>query len=910
MVRGLLMIINIVRMCIAVTLFATTGVWALAQTMGTPIGGMGTGYVKFNARTGNFAASGKVPPAASDGVSEFSNKQSSSSGFYFFANGQSKIKATTNTEDAKCPLYTADFGATGGVTFTLKAFGPFIPGSSALNEKLAVSPLAFLEITAINGNTSATDVGAAMEFSNQSASGTNLLGGANAGTNDAGMNNAAITFAGAAAAGNAYLLADCDISGATFSAGAVGSFATTGALTNGAGNLVAAKCSIPAGGSARFKFVLSWWRQFVSTTDRYGTGAPDADNYYYHNFYTDSKAAAQFGMQNFDGVKGGVMSIVNRVMACNFPDWYRDRLLNNLYPMIQNAVCAKDGRVAFWEGHYPIIGTLDQGEHASLWYTFNWPSNQWRELQFWARTAHKGVGESADLLGQIHHDFNKAPSAWTADAHFMCPWDDYLRTDYWWVPNTTDWSDLNSMFIFKAYELMLATGDLDSMRIYFPRVKTTADRIIKQCAAAGAGVHIPSQSKSTYDATGLLTPQYASGTALTAWLAVAEMAKFVGQDSVATRFTNWYNLARAEFRSVCFNSSFGTGRDYAEGDVAGYSWAHYFGFPATMDSDFVATGCDRLWSYYSPSADLRSKLGAWHFYTYDHWGGAAIAIGRQDTAMTINKWDYDYYYTGNPGYVFWQDLQKTNSYYASYMTAPCVWRSYFQMTGCLIDNANKRLWIRPMIPSSMAKKITSAPILNPRGWGTLNYDENMDAATHRFQNMTIAFDSLTSIKEIVLKNNTGVTSPGVSITNNGSSVTGLTVTAEGSGFEKNIRVALASPIQVGPQGAIIRVYNTAINIIGAKTPSQRSSLTLRDGSLRVGKPIHYTVDVSGPFSMDLIGMNGAAIGTIAKGIVAAGPHAIQWTGKTLEGNAVGASIAMVRMNSLDGIFSKIVFIGK
>ena len=42
------------------------------------------------------------------------------------------------------------------------------------------------------------------------------------------MNNAAITFAGAAAAGNAYLMADCDVSGATFSAGAMGSFTTSG----------------------------------------------------------------------------------------------------------------------------------------------------------------------------------------------------------------------------------------------------------------------------------------------------------------------------------------------------------------------------------------------------------------------------------------------------------------------------------------------------------------------------------------------------------------------------------------------------------------------------------------------------------------------------------------------------------
>ncbi|MGB7569341.1 MAG: GH116 family glycosyl hydrolase [Chitinivibrionales bacterium] len=904
------MILKIVRRGMAMTLLAATSLWALAQTMGTPIGGMGTGYVKFNAVSGDFAASGKVPPAASDGVSEFSNKQSSSSGFHFYANGQSKTKASTANEDAKCPLYTANFGATGGVTFTLTAFGPFIPGSSPVNAQLAASPLAFFEITAVNGNASSTDVGVAMEFANQNASGTNLLGGANAGANDAAMNNAAITFAGAAAAGNAYLMADCDVSGATFSAGAMGTFTTSGLLTNGAGNLAAAKCTVPAGDTAHIKFVMAWWRTFISTVDRYGTGKPDSDNYYYHNYYPDSKTAAQFGMAHFDAVKNGASSIVNRVMASNFPAWYQDRLLNNLYPIVQNAQCAKDGRVAFWEGHYPIIGTIDQGEHAALWYCFNWPSNQWRELQYWARTSHKGVGETANLIGQIHHDFNTAPSSWTADAHFVCPWDNYLRSDYWWVPNTTDWADLNCMFIFKAYELMLATGDIDSMKIYFPYIKLTADRIITQCVSAGANVHIPSQSKSTYDGTSTITPQYASGTALTAWLAVAEMAKFVGQDSVATRFTNWYTLARADFRTICFNSSFGTGRDYAEGDVAGYSWAHYFGFPAVMDSDVIATGCDRLYAYYSPNANIRTKLGAWHFYTYDHWGGASIAIGRQDTALTIHKWDYDYYYTGNPGYVFWQDLQQTNSSYASYMTAPCVWRSYFQMTGCLLDNANKRLWIRPMVPSSMAKKITAAPIVNPRGWGTLNYNESGNAATGLCQSMTVAFDSLTAVTQFVFKNNTGATAPGVKITNSGAAVSGMTVTTEGSAYEKNVRVTLASPIQIGPQGAVIQVFNAPIAVKDIAAQQKRALLTIGDRDLRAGKAFHYTVDVSGHVSIDLIALNGARIGTLLNETIAAGRHTVLWNGKTMDGCGVGVAMAVLRLASPGGIITRIVSIGR
>ena len=128
---------------------ASASLWALAQTTGVPLGGMGTGYIIFNARTGQLASSGKLMPPGQRMASEFTNYQPSSCGFHFFANGAHVQKARTNSEDAKLPVYTADFGATGGVNFSLTAFGPFIPGSNPLYEQLAQSPLALFDIEAI-----------------------------------------------------------------------------------------------------------------------------------------------------------------------------------------------------------------------------------------------------------------------------------------------------------------------------------------------------------------------------------------------------------------------------------------------------------------------------------------------------------------------------------------------------------------------------------------------------------------------------------------------------------------------------------------------------------------------------------------------------------------------------------------
>jgi hypothetical protein len=890
-------------------------VWALQKTNGTPIGGMGTGYVGYDAVKGNFYASGKVPPAASSGWDGADyNRKPSSSGFYFFADGQAVPKATTTDEDAKCPIYTANFGATKGVTFKLIAFGPFLPGDNPENFKLATSPLAFFEISATNGNAAAVDVAAAMEFANGS-----LLGGAASGTVDTG--NQAINFSGAE---NAYLMIDCDGASPTFSAGAIGDFATAGALANTDGNLVAAKCNIAANATVRFKFILAWWRKYETTATTRYSNWNGKENYWYHNNFSNSKAVALFGKSKFDAVRNGITSFVSRTMASNFPEWYKDRLLNNTYPLIHNAQVTQDGRLAFWEGLYGIIGTIDQGEHAALFYTFNWPEVQWKELNYWRSTTRK-----APTLGQIHHDFNIGVSNFHDNAEkdaarFVCPFGDNDNDDYWWFKKTESWADLNMMFIFKAYELMLATGNKDSMTAYLPAIKQTAERIIAQCAA---GSKLPLDCHSTYDEstdggkTFNLSPEYNGGVALPTYLAVAEIAKFCGDEATATTYRGYYESGRAEYKQKyatdIATNNYAKGRDCSEGDVAGYSWANYFCFEPVMDSAFIADANKKLWTFYENRTEsgvdaLRAKLGKWGFYTCDHWGGTEIATGNPDRAMVIHGWDHEYYFKNAPAMIFWQTLRKdagTNkTQYASYMTGPTVWRSYFQMCGYMIDNANNRLWIRPKIPTIMAKKITDALLISPKSLGTLNYDENM--VGDRVQTMHISFDSPITIKEFVLKNNTTVAQPGVLIKQNNGSVA-ATAQPEGSGYEKNIRIKLTAPIQLGPEGIDISVYNGIVPVgKGIACSSPRYFLALGNSNLSAGFPLRYSIDISGYATIDLIAVNGAKIGTLMNGVVSAGNHLFVWNGKYTDGKKTFSGRAILRLRSSTGAVSKMVFVTK
>jgi hypothetical protein len=469
------------------------------------------------------------------------------------------------------------------------------------------------------------------------------------------------------------------------------------------------------------------------------------------------------------------------------------------------------------------------------------------------------------------------------------------------------------MFILKAYELMLATGDLDSLKKSWSAIKKTGERLLQQSSPG----KLPLESHSTYDQklpgkSGSTadnfetTPEYCGSIALPSYLAMAEMAKFVGENDVATKFLDHYKAGRSEFKQKYGSSStFGTSGRFAEGHIAGYSWANYLCLEPIMDEDFISSTCKKMRD--KQKSGIRAN-GEWVFYDVDHYGGSEIAINQPDAAMVIHKQDYDYYYKTVPGQVHWQSLQAGdgNTGHDSYMTAPTVWHSYFQFCGYMIDNAFNRLWIRPRIPTEMNKKITNALLLNPKTLGTLDYDETPDAASGRTQTITVKYDTPVTIKEIILKNNSGSETPYVLV----AGASNPTVKAEGTGLEKNIRVTLATPIQIGPEGVKIDVYSKPVAIAGARSSARIQPIALKTMRLSAGAPIHYSVDAAGMASMELFTVNGARIGTIMQEMVASGAHSFMWNGKTVDGKLVGSAFVLLRLSTQTGSVTQSVITGR
>ena len=159
----------------------------------------------------------------------------------------------------------------------------------------------------------------------------------------------------------------------------------------------------------------------------------------------------------------------------------------------------------------------------------------------------------------------------------------------------------------------------------------------------------------------------------------------------------------------------------------------------------------------------------------------------------------------------------------------------------------------------------------------------------------------------MLKNNTGTEEPFILI--NGAA-SGATVKAEGTGLEKNIRVTFATPMQIGPDGMLIEVYNKPVAITAAAGLNRMFTLAVANFRIAANQVISYSVNADGPVSMELLSLNGAKIGTIMRENLAAGNHSFKWNGKTLEGKKVGSSFAILRLTSVNGSVSRTVFAGR
>lgn len=764
---------------------------AVNGTTGTPLGGIGTGGIRFAASRGIFYATESAPCAMDD------FKLLNNARFMLYTNREGVQKSlsplTTYTkngaleDDAIYPVYYANLTGTNDVTARLVAFSPICFDSIDLMSL----PYAFFEIVLTNTAQTEVEAGVALQVP----------------TNDVPVS---VPGKGIRSGGNVEraIYAYSSAEGTIISSGSDSGFITSGQFNNTPVDSMASvgvKLTIPANGSQTVQFVYSWYN------------STDTSRYYYTNLIKNAGDAADIGLTHFNRLRDNATEIVTRMRGSNFPAWIIDHTLNTLCNLTSNSIHTKDERYCFTEGMFAVNGTLDQMWHAQQIMIMTVPDLVWKELEWWART------QKTNPPGQIHHDMGHPMKE-------LWGWDDKDHPESEFTPNINAWVDLNCGFIISVYEAYCATGDKIKMDYFWPFVKKAAQAIRNQSLVYGDPAYRFTYltSNSTYDQASVDINAYNASLSTTTYKIMSVLSE-VYQDTVLKRiYQNAFDTIKVSFKKKYLSNNYKAAR-FTESFMAGQWMGMFLKFDAfyeTADIDYAIATMD---SYYDP---LKNGLGfpagqyeEWAPYMISHYGGLCLQTGRFDQWRALQFDWYERSYL-NRNLVFNQQLgippkvssprltADDPSVFNHYISVPVIWRNYYTMLGYFRNKSTGELWLEPVIPPEMNHSIQNGFYMSPEGYGTISVTE----AGEKFRNQNITFKPDRSIQVTDLYLTDKSSGSDVMVTING---TEKEVTREGEGYTKRLRVNYAGTID--SSGIIIDVSYGASGVRPVRQSNRRET---------------------------------------------------------------------------------------
>ncbi len=676
-------------------------------TTGLPLGGIGTGAVKYNAGSGTFSANFRTPTRNGD-YQSLSNTQFQA----FTKRGASvltsqKLIARQDNgradDDAVFPLHRVNFGELNAISISMTAYLPFSPKSIPD----MCHPAAMFEFSVNNSMSDSAAISIAFQISMpdipSAITDTGLI---------ASSSSLQLCLIGSFAGGNGDL-----------SYGSDNGFFSTGICSNqltSSINRLALRISLSSFETKTLRFVLSWYQ-------------PDEiAHYQYANFWNGARSAAVSALNNFSNFKDNSEELVNRMRSSNLPSWLVDQTLNSLVNLVNNSVYFQDGRYCHTEGMWEPEGTMDQMWHARQIYTMINPNLAWSELEWWARTQHV-----LNYTGQIHHDFG-------TNFNYVS-WDNTEHSDY---RSINEWVDLNCGFIISVYEAFIATADQGKLDYFWPYLKKAAQRILDQVNLYGSSQYPYTfqSSLSTYDAGGN-SQAYNTGLSAAAYYIMSYLSNIKGETD--TIYQNAFQNAVKGFEDRWLDNPYPL-ENFCE-SVIGGPWITGF---LKLGSFWEKQKLDQLFTavstYYDP---LNSGMGynggtysEWSPYLIGHLGGYALQTNHSNIWSALQRDMYERNYL-NRNLVFNQQLGipskvtspiwiATNTSSSNqYISIPILWRNYYNIAGYHRNEYSKELWLEPNLFDSLNHQLQDALIFTPNGYAVISYDTYGNS----YQNQEIVF---------------------------------------------------------------------------------------------------------------------------------------------------------------------------
>lgn len=689
------------------------------------------------------------------------------------------------------------------IKLSLEAFSPISPGDNKSN----AMPLAFFVFRLENTTTAAVTASIALK-NNATASviteGANIKG---------------------IAGNNITVLVKNDDTAQVTSGSDISDFTADGLLSNQPGGILASQVVLQPAQVRTITFVIAW----------------DNVNAYYKKWYNTSKDIAQYGYESAVALKVKLDNWQNKILNSNLPDWYKDVLINNCH-VLNSMYDWRDGYAAMQETMSSAggaLGCFDQRYYSSIIVPIFAPDAEYFEMkQFAAKQLASGQiqhgidGNSGDK-SDINSEFALCllrDYLWTGETRFLTDLYDnakkaLLRNKNWdtdndgltdgtystfdqpmyvgWMPVESEYpSDVWLAGIKAGQKLADLTNDSAAAadwKAQFTKTSTTFEKINGQHGFWNNTTAGPTGLKGYYTGSNNLTAENGKGRA--SW------ASQLGGQWYADLLQLGLLHPQSRIDSVI---------QYIEALNKGDYGYYLTILPDKTDWFGKWPGdnrCGEQWPWFPPA----------------HFGHPAIANGFPDIGLDCVYRQWKSNYSGKatdasglvaPGMIPWASpvFMMINGCYGPdglnewgnyrYMNPPGVFSTLFAITGFSIDVANKKLWIKPSVPTELKKNLIKAPLINPKSCGTLDYSEK---SAGYGQTIKVVFDSLMMFAEIVIRDQNTAINPVIDVDKNGVPIpfimkrTGSGKSAEillsfmsgGIGVDKNgITISVSDPSNI------------------------------------------------------------------------------------------------------------------
>lgn len=436
--------------------------------------------------------------------------------------------------------------------------------------------------------------------------------------------------------------------------------------------------------------------------------------------FADAAAVAAALLRDFEPRRARTRAWQELVHRADLPLWYRDRLINDLAPLVANSHFLADGTFGITEagrGLGRILGTLDQRlvAHAAVQMFF--PELDRAELRVFA--------EQQRDDGEVQHHFGRVGVGREPGRGFL------------------GWPDLAASFVLQVYKHQAWTGEVAFRDEMLPHV----ERALRWLVAADRDGDGIAEGGSTFDdaerGDGMA---YIGSVSLAAFEAGRRLAQVAGNGELEEFCAAAFARTRSGMIDALWNGRYfahfidpttgAASTDCFLGQLAGEWFAALMGFgpllpPARIDRALASmVALNGAASPYIPPLEVSAtgRIGrtpyGWLPYTAVYYAGLLIHRGRADDGMlALRRLDQTLYRARDPfDVVLYYDAitgGRARPGYEWYMSTPASWLTLAALLGASVDVPQAVLYLRPQPPT--AAQHLSGPVFLPRLTGWLDH---------------------------------------------------------------------------------------------------------------------------------------------------------------------------------------------